>query len=181
MQKNTRIINIILCFAVALAVTLVDQVTKLLVVSNMDIGDSIDVIKGVFRITYITNSGSAFGMLSGARWVFMILSTIGILAICVYVAFFSASLNKLTFVSFGMVVGGGVGNMIDRIFNGETLFNGVVVDFIDFCAFPGLWSWIFNAADSFVCIGVALLAISIIKDEIKNIRQKNSNKEESKE
>jgi hypothetical protein len=57
-----------------------------------------------------------------------------------------------------MAIGGGIGNMIDRI------AYGTVVDFIDFCAFPELWMWIFNGADSFVCVGAALLVIYYITD-----------------
>ena len=74
-----------------------------------------------------------------------------------------------------MIVGGGIGNMIDRIFNGETLFNGVVIDFIDFCAFPEIWMWIFNMADSFVCVGGALFLIFYIREEVINYK-KSKNK-----
>jgi signal peptidase II len=75
-----------------------------------------------------------------------------------------------------MIAGGGIGNMIDRTFNGETFGNGVVVDFIDFCAFPELWMWIFNVADMFVCVGVALAAFDIIYDEVKKYRQEKADK-----
>ena len=57
-----------------------------------------------------------------------------------------------------MVLGGGIGNMIDRI------AYGAVVDFVDFCAFPEIWRWIFNGADSFVCVGAAILGIYYITD-----------------
>lgn len=174
MQKNTRLINLILCFGVALLAIVLDQITKLIVVNNMKIGQSVDVIKGVFRFTYITNSGSAFGMLAGSRWVFMILSTVGILAICVYTALYAKELKILTALSFGMVIGGGIGNMIDRTFNGEVIFDGVVVDFLDFCAFPDLWKWIFNVADAFVCVGVALLIISLVSEEVKNFKARKN-------
>ena len=67
-----------------------------------------------------------------------------------------------------LIIGGGIGNMIDRI------FYGVVIDFIDFCAFPDLWKWIFNGADSFVCVGVALLIIYYIRAEIRSAGEKKS-------
>ncbi|MBQ3160446.1 MAG: signal peptidase II [Clostridia bacterium] len=73
-----------------------------------------------------------------------------------------------------MVLGGGIGNMIDRIFYGE------VVDFLDFCAFPELWSWIFNLADSFVCVGVGLLIIYYVLSEIKHYKAEKEKKTEDK-
>ena len=76
-----------------------------------------------------------------------------------------------------MIVGGGIGNMIDRIFNGDVIGNGVVVDFIDFCAFPNLWMWIFNGADSFVCVGVGLFVIYYIRSEIKAAKAKKEEEE----
>ena len=181
MQKNTRIINLIVCFGTAILIILLDQITKAVVVNNIELGQSVEIIKGVFRFTFITNSGSAFGMLANARWVFMILSTIGIAAICAYAAMFSAELSRLSLVAFGMVAGGGIGNMIDRTFNGPSLFNGVVVDFIDFCAFPNLWKWTFNVADSFVCIGVALIIFSIIYEEIKKNKNRGGNDKKDNE
>ena len=74
-----------------------------------------------------------------------------------------------------MILGGGIGNMIDRIFYGE------VVDFLDFCAFPELWSWIFNLADSFVCVGVGLLMLYYILAEIKHAREEKSKKNGTEE
>ena len=68
--------------------------------------------------------------------------------------------SPIFYISTSMVLGGGIGNMIDRIFYGE------VVDFLDFCAFPELWSWIFNLADSYVCVGVGLLMIYYIFDRL---------------
>ena len=174
MQKNTRIIKTAICLAVALFVTLFDQITKLIVVKNMELGESVDVIKGVFRFTYITNDGSAFGMFADSRWVFMVFSTLGICAMIAYVVAFAKENSTFTTVSFGMVIGGGIGNMIDRIFNGENVGAGVVIDFLDFCAFPEVWKWIFNVADSFVCVGVALLFLSFVLEEVKRFRKNRS-------
>ncbi len=177
MQKNSRNIkvNIILCIGIALFTVLFDQITKLIVVSTMELGQSVDVIKGIFRFTYITNEGSAFGMFADSRWVFMVFSTLGICAMLAYAIGFAKENSRLTMISFGMVIGGGIGNMIDRLFNGKVFGDGVVIDFLDFCAFPELWKWIFNVADSFVCVGIALLLLSFILDELsRNKRSKQT-------
>ena len=80
-----------------------------------------------------------------------------------------------------MIIGGGIGNMIDRLFYGDSFGDGTVVDFLDFCAFPNLWSWIFNVADAFVCVGAAILfvylLIEIIKEEKDKAKQKTTTEE----
>ena len=142
-----------------------DLVTKIIVMNTMSLGQSIPLIKGVLHITYITNKGAAFGSFSDARWLFMTLSTLLIVFLCALLIAWEDR-HPLFYVSVSMVLGGGIGNMIDRIFYGE------VVDFIDFCAFPRLWQWIFNGADSFVCVGVGLLIVYYVRAEIRNAREK---------
>ena len=144
-----------------------DQVSKLLVVANMELGQSIDVIPGIFRFTYIHNEGAAFGSMADSRWIFMILSSVAIIAILVYM-FWKKPQSKLLRAALILVAGGGVGNMIDRI------FLGYVIDFLDFCAFPNLWMWIFNVADACVCIGAGLLALWMILDIIKDEKAKKA-------
>ncbi len=146
-----------------------DQVTKYLVVSNMDLYESIDIIPGVFRFTYIQNDGAAFGSLDNARWVFMILSTVAIVAILGYL-FWKKPQNKLLLSSLILITSGGIGNMIDRI------RLGYVIDFIDFCAFPKLWMWIFNIADVCVCVGAGLLALWMILDTVKEVKKEKAQK-----
>jgi signal peptidase II len=89
------------------------------------------------------------------------------------------TLDNLTKIALALVISGGFGNMIDRCFYGESLFNGSVIDFIDFCAFPKIWSYIFNIADSCVVVGTVLLMISIIMMEIND--RKVSKKENTSE
>ena len=86
--------------------------------------------------------------------------------------------QKLIYIPASMIVGGGIGNMIDRLFYGESFGNGTVVDFLDFCLinFP-----IFNVADCFVCVGAALLFLAFILDwrrEIKEEAAKRSSEED---
>ena len=174
MQKNTRLINGVVGIGTLLAVVLADQITKRIVVDRMELGSSVDVIKGVLRFTYITNNGSAFGMFSDRRWVFMVLSAVGIGAMIAYVAFYLDKLSRPTLISIALIAGGGVGNMIDRVFNGSTFGDGTVVDFIDFCAFPKIWTYIFNVADACVCVGCALFVLILILDEVKQSKSRKA-------
>lgn len=153
-----------------------DQITKYAVVANMAEGQSIPIIENVLHLTYVTNDGAAMGMMDDYRWVFMSVSTVALIGIAVWLVVRHKHISKLTGIAFAMIAGGGIGNMIDRTFNGETFGNGVVVDFIDFCAFPELWMWIFNVADMFVCVGVGLAVFDIIFDEVKKYRQEKADK-----
>ncbi len=138
-----------------------DQVTKLMAVKLLAPVESVDVIPGVFRFTYVENEGAAFGMFSDHRWIFMIISTLAIAALVIYLLKFPPD-SKLACTALSFIIGGGIGNMIDRV------YLGYVVDFFDFCAFPDIWMWVFNVADAFVCVGGGMLmlwlVLSIIND-----------------
>lgn len=148
---------------IAVLVIVLDQITKAIVVDKIPLGESVEVIDGVFRFTHIQNRGAAFGMLKDQRWIFLILSTLAIIAIIVFVIK-KKPRNKLLLTALSLIVGGGIGNMIDRT------YLGYVVDFLDFCAFPSLWKWIFNVADSAACIGAALLFLYLICDTVKSTK-----------
>lgn len=160
---------IIISIVLMVLAVVADQVTKYLIVSNMELYESIDVIPGVFRFTYIHNDGAAFGSLDDARWIFMILSTVAIVAILGYL-FWKKPQDKLLLSSLILITSGGIGNMIDRI------RLGYVIDFIDFCAFPKLWKWIFNVADVCVCVGAGLLAFWMILDTVKEVKKEKDQK-----
>ena len=164
----------IIALSVTLFTVLADYFSKIAVMENMELGESIPIIKNVFHLTYITNPGAAFGSLSGARWVFMTASVLMIAALTALLLFWDDK-STLFYVSTSMILGGGIGNMIDRIFYGE------VVDFLDFCAFPDIWSWIFNLADSFVCVGVGLLMLYYILSEVKHYKAEKAKKNEGAE
>ena len=170
---------LIVCALIILGVVALDQATKWVVMLNMELGESLPLIKDVFHFTYIRNAGASFGSFSESRWVFMIAST-GMIAGMIFYLVKYRPKEKLIYVPASMIIGGGIGNMIDRLFYGEGFGNGTVVDFLDFCAFPDLWYWIFNVADCFVCVGAAILFvylfIDIIKDE-KNKKKANSESE----
>ena len=162
-------IAIIISVALMVVAVVLDQVTKYLVVANMELGDSISIIPGVFNFTYTQNDGMAFGMLDDKRWIFMVLSTVAIVAILTYL-FWKKPQDKLLLASLILVTGGGIGNMIDRV------RLGYVIDFLDFCALGDLWVWIFNVADSFVCVGAGMLALWMILDTVKEMKKEKAKK-----
>ncbi len=154
----------IITLSVLIAGLLADFFSKLAVMKNMKIGQSIPVIEDVLHITYITNKGAAFGSFADSRWVFMLMSCLLIVGLTVLVIFWRDA-DPMFYVCISLILAGGIGNMIDRI------FYGYVVDFIDFCAFPKLWSWIFNFADSFVCVGAAMFVLWYILQEVKGAKE----------
>lgn len=135
----------------------IDQLTKFLSVRFLAPVGSVPLWKGVLHLTYVENRGAAFGMLSDKRWLFMIVSTLAIVAIGVYL-FAAKKMSLLSAVALSMIVSGGVGNMIDR------LFLGYVVDFIDFTL---IHFAVFNGADSFVCVGAGLMILSLLLEIIR--------------
>ena len=164
MKKETRLT--LVAAAIVAAVIAVDQCAKHAVMACLALDESIDLIPGVLRLTYIRNAGAAFGMLKNARWLFLIVST-AVIAAAVWFLIFYHRKTRLLNCAVAMITGGGISNMIDRLFYGETFAGGTVVDFLDFCAFPNLWCWIFNVADAAVVIGTGLLILYLILDIIK--------------
>ena len=149
----------------------IDQIIKGIVRANMSVGETVPVIEDVFHITYIRNEGAAFGMLADHRWVFMSLSTVAIIALGVYLFKFCKE-TLFTKIGFALIIGGGIGNMIDRI------SLGYVVDFIDFRLIDFA---IFNGADSFVCVGAGLLILSLILEIADEARAEKAKKLSSPE
>ena len=144
---------------------IIDQFTKWLAVKYLAPVKSIPIINEVLHLTYLENTGAAFGMLKDSRWVFMFSSTIMLVVLFGYLYLGFAD-NMLYAVSVAMIASGGIGNMIDRI------FLGYVVDFIDFQLINFA---VFNGADSFVCVGACLLVVVLIRDMIKEYREKKAN------
>ena len=147
----------ILPLIIAVVVVVLDQITKIAVHSNMDVSQQIPVIKDVLHITYVRNEGMAFGLFSDNRLVFMI-PTVILIAVVIWAIVKFSKRNKALDVALGLILGGGIGNMIDR------LFRGYVVDFVDFCAFD-FWQWVFNVADAAVVVGGFLVAIVLLTDK----------------
>ena len=167
-------------------VVILDQGSKLLVMYGLgldEVGESIPIIKNVFHFTHVRNTGAAFGMLGAEneRWIFIVISTIGIIALLVYLWKFRPE-SKWACTALSMVIGGGIGNMIDRCFRvGEVRGESrhYVFDFLDFCAFPNLWKWTFNVADAFVCVGAGILMVWCIYSFVIELKKEKKKKLES--
>lgn len=131
-------------FLIALIVVALDQISKFFIRANMALGQSIPE-EGFFRITYGTNEGGVFGLFANQAFLITLTAIVGVAAILVYSRYPQAN-RVLVRVALGLLLGGAVGNLIDRIRFGE------VVDFIDVGAWP-----VFNVADSAVVVGVILI------------------------
>lgn len=136
----------------AILIAVIDQISKYIVVRNIQQGQLIPIIDNFFYLTFIRNKGAAFSMLENGRIIFLIITPI-IAAILIYIIFKSKS-NFLK-VSLAIILGGAAGNYIDR------LLIGSVTDFFSF-RFGSYPFAIFNVGDSFITIGTILLAIYLL-------------------
>lgn len=140
-----------------------DQLTKTLVDNRLSYADRVPVIEGFFYLTHVRNTGAAFGLFSDSsepmRMAFFV--GISVVAIGIIFSFFRklAPGERLSSLALGLILGGAVGNLIDRVARGE------VVDFLHFRLWGG-YSWPdFNLADSFIVVGVALLVLELLASE----------------
>ena len=148
---------------------ILDQLTKFLSVEFLTKVSTVPLIQDVLHLTYVENTGAAFGMLKDHRWVFLIVSTVAIIAFLAYLYLGHAE-STLYGVALAMVISGGIGNMIDR------LALGYVVDFIDFRLIDFA---VFNGADSFVCVGAGLLILALVIDLVKEFKEEQLKKAEA--
>jgi signal peptidase II len=144
---------IVLAVVVAVATVILDQITKAAVVGGMGIGERSPVFGTFLRLTHIRNSGAVFGMMRGAGTYFTFFSIVAAVVLLV-VLVVARRASTLVRVSLGMVLGGAVGNLIDR------LRYGAVVDFLDVGISESIRWPCFNVADSAITVGVLLLIIS---------------------
>jgi signal peptidase II len=148
--------------ALALSIPL-DQLTKEWILRSLTYSDEIPVITGFFHITHVRNPGAAFGILATSPEPVRIFFFIGVtlVAIALIFSFYRklAPGDRFSALSLGLILGGAVGNLIDRLRHGE------VVDFLHFRLWGG-YSWPdFNLADSFIVVGVILLVIELLATE----------------
>ncbi len=134
---------------IGIVIFVVDQLVKHLVTGSMHLGESIPVIKGIFHITYVLNPGAAFGMLEHQRWVFILVAVVVLLVAGIFYSKLKKESNLLQ-AGAGLLLGGAVGNLVDRI---QT---GLVVDFLDFRVWP-----VFNIADIAICVGAGILILDM--------------------
>ena len=140
----------------ALLVIALDQATKYYVDTHFYVGESVPVIQNIFHWTYVQNPGAAFGLLEGARFFFLAVACVVIIAAW----YFRKDIEALGWWgTYGatLFVGGAIGNLIDRA------RQGLVIDFFDFRIWP-----VFNVADIAICVGVAMILYVILREELRS-------------
>ena len=150
-------------YLLLVAATLVlDRWTKVLIQKRFDLNESISVIDGFFNITYVRNTGVAFGIFDPmslpAKSVLLSVFTVFAAVVVITYSVRSPVRNRLLQIALALILGGALGNLYDRV------AYGYVVDFLEFYARAYHWPS-FNVADSAISIGVALLALEIIRNE----------------
>jgi signal peptidase II len=149
-------------FIVSLAVLLLDQWTKGIITRTFDVHQSTTVVGGLFDLTYVRNSGAAFGLFASVDSSIkaVILNSVAVLVFIVVSAYALRSSHKSVRlqVGFALILGGAIGNLMDRV------RFGYVVDFLDFSISGHHWP-AFNVADSAICIGVGLLFLDMLRNE----------------
>ncbi len=156
--------SLIFATIVGVIMVVVDQVTKAVVLNTIAVtGDTVPLINNFLSFYYTANTGAGFSIFTG-QTIFLIGFTAIVIALIIFLLVKGVFRHPLTDWGFCLVVSGGIGNLIDRVFNG-----GAVVDFIktDFIDFP-----IFNVADICVTVGAALIIYYFIVDLIKETKSK---------
>ena len=138
---------------------IIDRVLKVLVQGNFHPGESVIIIPKVFHLTYVLNPGAAFGLMPGRSWIFILTAALVMVGI-IYAQFKIPREDWLTRLSLGMIGGGALGNLYDRVVIGK------VVDYLDF----QIWAFVFNFADSAIVVGAGLLLLKIYLQDRKDRR-----------
>ncbi|MFC2950180.1 signal peptidase II [Virgibacillus sediminis] len=146
-------------YLLALIVVVIDQITKLAIIRTMEIGEQLTIIEGFFYFTSHRNAGAAWGIFQGQMLFFYIITLLVIVGVVYYMQRYARK-DKLLATALGFILGGAIGNFIDRLLYQE------VVDFLDVIIF-GYDFPIFNIADSALTIGVILVIIGTIMEETK--------------
>ncbi|SHJ13041.1 signal peptidase II . Aspartic peptidase. MEROPS family A08 [Geosporobacter subterraneus DSM 17957] len=132
------------------AILVLDQITKYMVKSRFILNESIAIIDNIFHLTYVRNFGAAFGILKHQKLFFILLTSVVLIGIIIFIRK-QSSLHPIVKLSLSLIIGGAVGNLIDRV------AYGYVIDFFDFRIWP-----VFNIADMAIVIGACLLSYFLI-------------------
>lgn len=143
-------------YIIAFLFFIIDLFSKQLISHLMNVGDSIKLINNFFYITFVHNKGAAWSILEDQRILLLIISVIVLFLINKFMN--KEELNKLEIFSYGMIIGGIIGNLFDRV------FYGYVIDFIDL-KILGYNYPVFNLADTFIVIGIIFMGIITIRKE----------------
>lgn len=152
---------------VGAVLVIIDQIIKYFISAYLQPVGSVSVIDSIFSLTYVENKGVAFGMFSDMRWIFIALTSI-LLVIIIFYMFKKRPKGKFFYVCAALIIGGGIGNLIDRI------FYGYVIDYLSLSFFPPVC----NFADYCITAGTIMLVIyllffSDILDSSKKAKIKN--------
>lgn len=149
---------------------ILEQLTKIIILMNRD-KLPINVINNIFMLSYVENSGVAFGIKVGSVWTFIIVNVIVLGIIITFMKSQLSELNNKTVLIFSLVLAGGISNLIDRI------FRGYVIDFLDIT--PLINFPVFNFADIMIVVAVLIFGVTMIKNIIKDNKKGKSNGESS--
>ncbi len=144
----------------------IDRLFKVLIETNFTPGETLIVVPKVFHLTFVLNPGAAFGLMAGQTWIFVVTAFVVVGGV-IYGQFRIPRSERLTRLAIGMIGGGALGNLYDRLTNGR------VVDYLDF----QIWPYVFNFADSMIVIAAGLLMLLIYRDE--KAQSKPEKKDES--
>lgn len=155
-MKNTASsqFDIFLSLVTVFSVAFFDRITKGLFTDILDLGESLPVVRNFLHITLVHNTGIAFGLFKNQGFVFIVIPVIAIILLVYNIYYYrynEENLSRLYIVAFSMILGGAIGNLIDR------MYFGYVIDFIDFRVWP-----VFNIADSAITIGAIIVAVKCI-------------------
>lgn len=145
---------------IAVISVILDQIIKYLIISKYTLYKKNPVIEGFFNITYVQNRGAAWGILNNNIILLVVITVLALGLICSFI-FKEANIKKLDIVLYGMLLGGIIGNFIDRI------FRGYVIDFLDFIIF-GYDFPVFNIADMLIVISVGIMIVTYWRSRNEN-------------
>lgn len=145
---------------IAVISVILDQIVKYLIISKCTLYKKNPVIDGFFNITYVQNRGAAWGILNNNIILLAVITVLALGLICSFI-FKESNIKKLDIVLYGMLLGGIIGNFIDRI------FRGYVIDFLDFIIF-GYDFPVFNIADMLIVISVGIMIITYWRSRNEN-------------
>ena len=169
-KKSNRVIMLVIDALITAVLLAADQFTKHLAVVHLKDQPAYVIIDGVLELQYLENRGSAFGMLQNQK-VFILFVGIVFLAVLLFFLLKLPEQKKfrIVHVLLAVIIAGGIGNMIDRVFR-----DGNVIDFLHFEFFPSFP--VFNVADCAIVVGAGLLILYFLVDSVKESKRKSAEK-----
>ncbi len=151
-KKKTDVRALAILAIAALAILVLDQGTKYLVLTNLDLGENVPLLGDFLRLHLIKNSGAAFSLGEGLTWIFSIIAA----AVTVFIVVFARRIRSVAWaVLFGILLGGNLGNLGDRLLREPSFGQGHVIDFLQLYGFPA----VFNVADSAIVASMGLFLL----------------------